>query len=101
MYILCFCLLLEYHIRLKILFRKKRKNHEYSFTFMKHKITRTKIKRIYFYETLCVKKREIQYYAMIRMGGFVLPMQKNEGVLSEGDLSAHRPLPTTAQLLTR
>ena len=36
---------------------------------MKHKITITKIKRIHFYETLCVKKREIQYYAMIRMGG--------------------------------
>ena len=34
----------------------------------------------------------IQYYAMIRMGGFVLPMQKSEGflsgaVLSEGVLS--------------
>ena len=25
------------------------------------------------------KKREIQYYAMIRMGGFVLPMQNCEG----------------------
>ena len=87
---------------LKYYLEKKRKNHEYSFTFMKHKITRTKIKRIYFYETLCVKKREIQYYAMIRMGGgVVLPMQKNEGVLSEGDLSAHCPLPTIAQLLTR
>ena len=36
------------------------------------------------HETLCVKKREIQYYAMIRMRGFVLPMQKSEGVLSEG-----------------
>ena len=33
------------------------------------------------------KKKEIQYYAMIRMGGFVLPMQKSEGVLSEGVLS--------------
>ena len=39
------------------------------FTFMKH----------------CVKKREIQYYAMIiGWGGFVLPTQKSEGVLSEG-----------------
>ena len=54
---------------------------------MKHKITRTKIKRIHFYETLCQKKKETQYYAMIRMGGFVLPMQKSEGVLSEGVLS--------------
>ena len=58
---------------------------------MKHKITRTKIKRIHFYETLCVKKKENQYYAIIRMGGggVVLPMQKSEGVLSEGVLSAH------------
>ena len=69
----------------EILFRKKRKTHE-KFTFMKHKITRTKIKRIHFYEKLCHKKREIQYYAIIRMG-VVLPMQKSEGVLSEGVLS--------------
>ena len=54
---------------------------------MKHKITRTKIKRIPFYETLCVKKKKEKYYAMIRMGGFVLPMQKSKGVLSGGVLS--------------
>ena len=31
------------------------------------------------------QKKEIQYYAMIRIGGgFALPMQKSEGVLSEG-----------------
>ena len=36
---------------------------------------------------MCHKKREIQYNAMIRMGGFVLPMQKSEGVLSEGVFS--------------
>ena len=36
----------------------------------------------------CVKKTEIQYYGMIRMGGgVVLPMHKSEGVLSEGVLS--------------
>ena len=40
------------------------------FTFIKHYVS---------------KKREIQYYAMIRIGGFVLPMKKSEGVLS-----AHR-----------
>ena len=51
---------------------------------MKHKITRTKIKRIHFYETCVKKRREIQYYAMIRMGGFVLPMQKSDVVLSGG-----------------
>ena len=84
MYILCLCLLLEYDIRLKILFRKRKKSQK--FTFMKHKITRTKIKRIHFYETLYVKKNP-QYYAIIRIGGFVLPMQKSEGVLSEGVLS--------------
>ena len=55
MYILCLCLLLEYDIRLKILFRKRKKSQK--FTFMKHKITRTKIKRIHFYETLYVKKK--------------------------------------------
>ena len=87
MYILCLCFLLEYDIRLKILYRKKKKK-SWKFTFIKHKITKTKIKRIHFWQTLCVQKKEIQYYAMIRMGGgFVLPMQKSEGVLSEGVLS--------------
>ena len=53
---------------------------------MKHKITKTKIKSIHFYDTLCVtKKREIQYFAMIRMGGFcVLPMQKLRGFCLRG-----------------
>ena len=37
---------------------------------MKQKLQEQKSKRIHFYETLCVKKREIQYYAMIRMEGF-------------------------------
>ena len=54
---------------------------------MKHKITRTKIKSIHFMKHYVSKKRENQYYAMIRMGGFVLPMQKTEGVLSERVLS--------------
>ena len=36
---------------------------------------------------MCHKKEEYNIYAMIRMGGFVLPMQKSEGVLSEGVLS--------------
>ena len=84
MYILCLCLLLEDDIRLKILFRKKKQSRK--FTFMKHKITRTKIKRIHFMKHN-MSKKEIQYYAMIRMGGFVLSMQKSEGVLSEGVLS--------------
>ena len=52
---------------------------------MKHKITRTKIKRIHFYE-ICQKKREIQYYATIRMEGFCPTHAKSEGVLSEGVL---------------
>ena len=76
MYILCLCLLLKYDIRLKILFRKKEKIMKIH--FYEHKITRTKTKIIHIYEKLCVTtKREIQYYAMIRMGGFVLPMKKS------------------------
>ena len=69
MYILCLCLLLEYDIRLKILFRKKlnyniklQEQKSKEFTFRKHYVS---------------ENLEIQYYAMIGMGGgFVLPMQK-------------------------
>ena len=71
---------------LKYNLEKKEKNHE-KFTFMKQNY-KNKNQRIHFYKTLCVtKKREIQYYAMIWIGGFVLPMQKSEGVLSWGVLS--------------
>ena len=69
---------------LKYYLKEKKEKKSRKFTFKKHKITRTKIKRIHFYETLCVKKREIQYYAMIRMGGVVLPMQKIEGGCTRG-----------------
>ena len=47
--------------------------------------------KIHFYETLCVKKREIQYYAIIKMGGSSFPCKKVRGFLSEGVLSAHLP----------
>ena len=56
---------------------------------MKQKLQEQKSKEFTFRKH-CVKKRENQYYAMIRMGGFVLPTQKSEGVLSEGVLSAHQ-----------
>ena len=38
---------------------------------------------IYYY---CFDGGGIQYFAMIRMGGFVITMQKSEWVLSEGVL---------------
>ena len=85
MYILCLCFLLEYDIRLKILYRKKRKNNGNSL-LLNIKLQKQKSKEFTFGKH-CVQKKEIQYYAMIRMGGFVLPMQKSEGVLSEGVLS--------------
>ena len=86
MYILCLCLLLEYDIRLKRLFRKKEENHENSL-LLNIKLQEQKSKEFTFGKHY-VSKKEIQFYAMIRMGGgVVLPMQKSEGVLSEGVLS--------------
>ena len=66
MYILCLCLLLEYDIRLKILFRKKEKNHENSL-LLNIKLQEQKSKNSFLANIMCPKK-EIQYYAM--MGGF-------------------------------
>ena len=67
MYILCLCLLLEYDIRLKILSRKKRKNHENSL-LGNLKLQNKNQKNSLLGNIMCQKKREIQYYAMIRMG---------------------------------
>ena len=72
MYILCLCLLLEYDIRLKILSRKKRKNHENSL-LGNLKLQEQKSKEFTFRKHYVSKKREIQYYAMITMGRGVCP----------------------------
>ena len=56
MYILCLCLLLEYDIRLKILFRKKEKNHENSL-LLNIKLQEQKSEEFIFGKTLCVQKK--------------------------------------------
>ena len=56
---------------------------------MKHKITRTKIKRIHFMKHYVSENLEIQYYAMIRMGVLSYPCKKVRGFCPEGVLSAH------------
>ena len=60
-----------------------RKNHENSLLW--NKITRTKIKRIPFYKTLCVQKKEkSNIMLLLGWGGFVLPMKKIRGFCPRG-----------------